>query len=531
MQKVVGAIRQQLVIQIDRYFVQREILIRAEGRVRYLTLTKKHQMAAAGLAAAFIVWATVSTVGGVIAGWLASERGAESERLAGELNRIEGQVINLQEKFAAVSRDLSTNQQYVLDLVHASQGGELPALAAAAPFVVDRTAGGPSVDAVIAAINSDLDRISSNNFVLSKEVSDAQLKISTAADAEVRTRLARDRYRIKLGQTQRQLAQAEAAHRQLKSQVADLQLRVGSLLTAQAAESTENAVLQGQLTRLDTALAETQASNARLQAMVTGMQRNSSAAAQDRIALRAVRDELLSKVQGLETRLNTVSSTQKTMVEKLTQRTRVGVDEIEKTVAMTGLQVNALLNAAGKQLSGEGGPFITPHSYARSAEDRLILASIENLDGEVERWERLQVVLRSLPLAAPLDSYALRSGFGVRKDPMSGRTGMHEGLDLANDVGTPVLATAPGKVVYAGWMGDYGRMIEIDHGLGIRTRYGHLKKIEVKVGDTVGYRDEIGLLGSSGRSTGPHLHYEVRVDNRPYDPINFLEAGKYVFKG
>jgi len=265
--------------------------------------------------------------------------------------------------------------------------------------------------------------------------------------------------------------------------------------------------------------------------MISGMQRNSTAAAQDRIALRAIRDELLSKVRGLETRLNMVSSTQKTMVEKLTQRTRVGVDEIEKTVAMTGLQVNSLLDAAGKQLSGEGGPFITPHSYARSAEDRLILASIENLDGEVERWERLQVVLRSLPLAAPLDIYGLRSGFGVRKDPMTGHMSMHEGLDLANDIGTPVLATAPGKVVYAGWMGDYGRMIEIDHGLGIRTRYGHLKKIEVKVGDTVGYRDEIGLLGSSGRSTGPHLHYEVRVDNRPYDPINFLEAGKYVFKG
>ena len=531
MRKVVGAIRQQLVTQIDRYFVQREILIRAEGRVRYLTLTKQHQMAAAGLAAAFIVWASVSTVGGSIAGWLASERGAEAERLAGNLNRIQDQVIDLQEKFASISRDLSTNQQFVLDLVHSSQGGDLPALAAEAPFIIDPAQGEPSVEAVIAAINSDLDRIASNNFVLGKEVSEAQIKVSTAADAQVRTRLARDRYRIKLGETQRQLAQAEAAGRQLKSQVADLQLRVGTLVTTQAAKSAENALLGAQLTQLDTALTETQASNARLQALLSGVQRNSTAAAQDRIALRAVRDELLSKVKGLETRLNTVSSTQKTMVEKLTQRTRVGVDEIEKTVSMTGLQVNSLLNAAGKQISGEGGPFITPHSYARSAEDRLVLASIENLDGEVERWERLQVVLRSLPLAAPLDSYALRSGFGVRKDPLTGRTGMHEGLDLANDIGTPVLATAPGKVVYAGWMGDYGRMIEIDHGLGIRTRYGHLKKIEVKVGDTVGYRDEIGLLGSSGRSTGPHLHYEVRVDNRPYDPINFLEAGKYVFKG
>src|SRR5262245_21128650 len=129
MRKVVREIRQQLVTQIDRYFVQRDILIRAEDRVRHLTLTKQHQIAAAGLAAAFIVWAIASTVGGGIAGWLANERGAEAERLTADLNRIQDQVINLQEKFASVSRDLSTNQQYVLDLVRASQGGDLPALA------------------------------------------------------------------------------------------------------------------------------------------------------------------------------------------------------------------------------------------------------------------------------------------------------------------------------------------------------------------------------------------------------------------
>jgi len=94
-----------------------------------------------------------------------------------------------------------------------------------------------------------------------------------------------------------------------------------------------------------------------------------------------------------------------------------------------------------------------------------------------------------------------------------------------------VLATAPGRVVFAGWSGGYGRMVEIDHGLGIHTRYAHLMQIDVEVGDTVDYRQDIGLLGSSGRSTGPHCHYEVRVDGRPYDPMNFLKAGKYMFKG
>ncbi len=531
MQKVVGAIRQQLVTQVDRIFVQREILIRADHRVQYLTVTKRQQMAVAGLAAAVIFWTVGTTLTAGIASWLASERGAEVDVLAGNFDQLQSQVTELQDRFAGVSKDLALNQQFVLDLVRASRGGDLPALAMESLPVPGETEVGPTVGAVIAAINTDLDRISDNNFVLSKEISAMRMQMSVEADVAVRAKMAQARYLRDLQNTQQQLDRAEGIGRQLKSQVADLQLRVGALLTVQARKTTANAVLQGQLSRLGDSLAQAEASNKRLEALVAGMQRTTSQTAQDRITLRAVRDELLSKVRALEGRLNVVSSTQKTMVEKLTQRTRVGVDEIEKTVAMTGLEVNSLLDAAGVQIAGEGGPFITPRSYTRTAEERLVLASIENLDGEVERWERLQVVLKSLPLAAPLDSYVLRSGFGVRKDPLSRRASMHEGLDLGNDVGTPVLATAPGKVVYAGWMGDYGRLIEIDHGLGIRTRYGHLKKIDVKVGDTVGYRDEIGLLGSSGRSTGPHLHYEVRVDERPYDPINFLEAGKYVFKG
>jgi len=531
MQKVVGAIRQQLVTKIDRYFVQREILIRAEDRVRYLTLTKRHQMAAAGLAAALFIWIVASTLGSGIGAWLAGERAADAERLTAELIEVETQVLDLQQRFASVSSDLTTNQQFMLDLVRASRGEELPSLGASTQSAPGVAPEEPTAATVIAAINADLDRIAMNNFVLSKEVTQTQLKASASAEVQARIKLARDRYRVELHRTRQQLAHTEETGRQLKTQVSDLQLRIGSLLTTQAAKTADNAMLQGQISRLSESLDKTQADNAQLQAFLTGMQRTTTVAAQDRIALRAVRDELLSKVRALESRLNAVSSTQNTMVEKLAERTRVGVDEIEKTVAMTGLQVEALLDVAGVKLSGEGGPFITPRSYARSAEDHLVLASIEHLGGEVERWERLQLVLRSLPLTAPLDNYTIRSGFGDRKDPISGRTGMHEGLDLSNEVGTPVLATAPGKVVYAGWMGDYGRLIEIDHGLGIRTRYAHLKKISVKVGDTVDYRDEIGLLGSSGRSTGPHLHYEVRVDDRPYDPINFLEAGKYVFKG
>ena len=91
--------------------------------------------------------------------------------------------------------------------------------------------------------------------------------------------------------------------------------------------------------------------------------------------------------------------------------------------------------------------------------------------------------------------------------------------------------TAPGVVTFSGWKGNYGRLVEVDHGAGIKTRYGHLAKSLVKKGQKVGFRDKIGLVGNSGRSTGAHLHYEVLFKNRPRNPTHFIKAGKYVFQG
>ncbi len=117
------------------------------------------------------------------------------------------------------------------------------------------------------------------------------------------------------------------------------------------------------------------------------------------------------------------------------------------------------------------------------------------------------------------------SGFGVRSDPFLGRPAMHTGLDFRAASGDPVRVTANGKVVSAGWSGGYGRMVEVDHGNGLSTRYGHLSEIGVKIGEQVKIGQVIGLVGSTGRSTGPHLHYETRIDGEAVDPQKFLRAG------
>jgi len=135
-----------------------------------------------------------------------------------------------------------------------------------------------------------------------------------------------------------------------------------------------------------------------------------------------------------------------------------------------------------------------------------------------------------VPLRKPVDGEIDQSsGFGVRIDPFIGRPAMHTGLDFRGDTGEAIRVTAAGTVVSAGWSGGYGKMVEIDHGNGLATRYGHLSQIDLYVGDKVRIGDIVGRLGSTGRSTGPHLHYETRIDGEAVDPQKFLNAGAKLF--
>jgi murein DD-endopeptidase MepM/ murein hydrolase activator NlpD len=140
--------------------------------------------------------------------------------------------------------------------------------------------------------------------------------------------------------------------------------------------------------------------------------------------------------------------------------------------------------------------------------------------------DRLNRTLAAVPVRRPVMSEIdMTSGFGVRIDPFLNRPAMHTGLDFRGNIGDPIRATANGTVTHAGWAGGYGNMVEIDHGNGMSTRYGHLSEIETNVGQAIRTGQVIGRLGSSGRSTGPHLHYETRVDGEAVDPERFLRVG------
>jgi len=132
----------------------------------------------------------------------------------------------------------------------------------------------------------------------------------------------------------------------------------------------------------------------------------------------------------------------------------------------------------------------------------------------------------SVPSLKPVANLHFTSLYGVRSDPFRGTAAMHSGVDIPGPVGTPVYATADGVVGRSGWVGAYGNLVELEHGRGLQTRYGHLSKITVAPGTRVTRGQLIGLMGSTGRSTGSHLHYEVRIDGRAVNPLPFLQTGE-----
>jgi murein DD-endopeptidase MepM/ murein hydrolase activator NlpD len=226
---------------------------------------------------------------------------------------------------------------------------------------------------------------------------------------------------------------------------------------------------------------------------------------------------------GLKMRLFNLGTASRDVLHRLSEEARMQVVVMEQVIERTGLDVDDLLAYFGSRRQGAGGPFI---AVAPSAPDPGPRGTDASLTSNLVRWDLLRDVIRSLPLAEPLAVYEVTSSFGKRRDPFNRRWAMHQGVDFGAPLKTPIVATAPGVVVFAGWKGSYGRLVEISHGPRVATRYAHLAQILVEKGETVQTGDRIGLLGNSGRSTGPHLHYEVLFDEVHRDPMMFIQAGR-----
>ena len=217
-----------------------------------------------------------------------------------------------------------------------------------------------------------------------------------------------------------------------------------------------------------------------------------------------------------------------TALDKVDRRQVAVLTDMEEHMDLKARRMRSVLGDLGvdpaKHMRGVGGPFVAlkaPRAGSSAFERQLYRINVARAEINQYAHTLVAVPVRK-PVAGEVD---MSSPFGMRMDPFLGRPAIHTGIDLRGDIGEPVHATAAGKVSIAGREGGYGNMVEINHGNGLSTRYGHLSKILVKPGQSVRIGEVIGLIGSTGRSTGPHLHYETRINGEAVDPQKFLRAG------
>lgn len=211
--------------------------------------------------------------------------------------------------------------------------------------------------------------------------------------------------------------------------------------------------------------------------------------------------------------VDTVSALTKENIEELQKN----IKRINNTLLSLGLDQNTLLRNANKYTNPLVGVAFSPIEFDKELDEKY-----QRLADGLERWNGLRRLDEMLPLGKPVNS-RITSNYGTRQDPFTGKPKKHRGIDFAGKIGTELLAVAPGRVVSAGERVGYGTTVEIDHGLGFTTLYAHLSQILVSRGDWVRPGTVIGLAGSSGRSTGPHLHYEIRYKGTPFDPTKFIK--------
>lgn len=286
--------------------------------------------------------------------------------------------------------------------------------------------------------------------------------------------------------------------------------RVASLRTSLASSEQEKRALSDTLAALTGALGDV---------------------AEERNAASETTATLSLKIDELSSELTEGAERRSRLFSRLEDAAEVSLGSLESVFRKTGVKIDPILNEVRKEKGydgGKGGPFIPADQIETLGGDGEASARLAALMTTLERVNLLRLAAERVPFALPVRGARFTSGFGIRRDPKNRRRARHDGIDLAGSRGMPIRSTAAGRVAFAGRRSGYGNVIEVRHAFGYETVYAHLGRIRVKAGDAVERGDRIGDMGNTGRSTGVHLHYEVRIGGTPVNPSKYIEAARNV---
>ncbi len=327
---------------------------------------------------------------------------------------------------------------------------------------------------------------------------------------------------------QSELLSSETRRRELETGIEVIQATLRDTMKDREAARTSLAVLKqkGQ----DTDVAEVTTANSPLP--ITFMADALANTAKERDKILADAQNALNTAEQLKYDIMLMQEQNDQIFRQLEEAMTISVAPLDKMFRSAGMPTDKIIEQVRRGYSGQGGP-MTPLSFTTRGEDEPTVDEIRanRILSQMDLLNMYRIAAERAPFASPVRA-AVRytSGFGYRRDPKTGGRRMHNGSDFAGSPGTDIFATADGVVVHAGWQSGFGKLVKIQHDFGIETRYAHTSRILVKKGQRVSRGDHIADMGSTGRSTGTHLHYEVRVNGTPVNPMIYIKAASNVFE-
>ena len=495
-----AGLRATLAAWRDDLFAERQVLLRSNGRVRYVTLSSRFQQ---GVVAVALI--------ALFAGGWWTERYFHYARLVEVKNSaidaaqnayrgLYAQFADVMNSAETVSRDLERKEQFLASL-------------------------------------------SEQNVALKHHLEKTQSQLTLTEAEKARIAAGRIALRQRLDQLEDSLRGMGGTKERLEDDVQALKAQLRLAETEKAQIELERTEVEARSNALQQELGQAAQRSGALEQHLQGLRADLRKLFQERGRAAEENDRLHARIKELE-KINTdmVAQHREQMkkytwhsdaIDRFVERQFAGSGGAQRTPTVEELIQESDEPAApavtSPERGGQGGPFIAAPQRPRGNDNDPVRALLASLRINVGQPSEVRAALKSTPLLAPLTRYSLMSGYGQRMDPFNGEHAMHYGVDLSGPLKSPVYSTAEGVVVFAGWKSSYGRLVEVDHGRGMRTRYAHLHRVDVTPGQKIRVRQQIGLLGSSGRSSGPHVHYEILVGNTARDPIPFLKAGRHVF--